>query len=281
MKFSVVALAAMVPFTTAHYFFDTISINGVSTKSFQYVRSNTRPNKYNPTKWSNIRDDMTPDMADIRCNKGSFSFASKTGTLEVKAGSKVSFKVNTNIQHPGPAFVYMSKAPSTAKTYQGDGDWFKVYETGVCNKGGDFTKGAWCTYGKSTVEFTVPKDTPNGEYLMRVEHIGVHGAHVGQAEFYQSCAQVKITGGGNGKPGPMVKFPGAYKKTDPSFNFSIYNGYKAYPMPGPAVWTGGNAKRSVNETETEEADLVAPVDIVDEVADSQSESVRRSRIFRE
>jgi hypothetical protein len=63
-----------------------------------------------------------------------------------------------------------------------------------------------------------------------------------------SCAQVKITGGGNGTPGPMVKFPGAYKKTDPSFNFSIYGGIKPYPMPGPAVWVGGSSAGSGNST---------------------------------
>jgi hypothetical protein len=46
----------------------------------------------------------------------------------------------------------------------------------------------------------------------------------------------------------MVKFPGAYKKTDPSFNFSIYGGIKPYPMPGPAVWVGGNSASSGNST---------------------------------
>ncbi|OLN83315.1 putative endo-beta-1,4-glucanase D 7 [Colletotrichum chlorophyti] len=287
MKFSAVALSAMVPFTAAHYFFDTIIVDGVSTKSFEYVRSNTRQAKYNPTKWANIRDDMTPDIADFRCNKGAFTFAGKTGTLDVKAGSKVAFKlgVGATMQHPGPAIVYMSKAPSTAKTYEGDGDWFKVFEESVCNKNGDFTKDAWCTWDKNTVEFTVPKDTPNGEYLIRVEHIGVHGAHVGQAEFYNSCAQVKITGGGNGTPGPMIKFPGGYKKTDPSFNFSIYGGYKAYPMPGPAVWTGGSSASSVNETETETAtEAAAPSTTTAAAADGadcKSKSVRRSRIFRE
>jgi hypothetical protein len=37
----------------------------------------------------------------------------------------------------------------------------------------------------------------------------------------------------------MVKFPGAYKATDPYANFSIYNGKKDFPMPGPKVWAGG------------------------------------------
>lgn len=62
-----------------------------------------------------------------------------------------------------------------------------------------------------------------------------------------SCAQVKVVGGGNGNPGPTVKFPGAYKKDDPSFNFSIYGGYKEYPMPGPEVWSGASGSKSFSK----------------------------------
>lgn len=50
--------------------------------------------------------------------------------------------------------------------------------------------------------------------------------------------QIKVVNGGNGKPGPMVKFPGAYKSSDPYATFSIWGGYKNFPMPGPAVWSG-------------------------------------------
>jgi hypothetical protein len=39
----------------------------------------------------------------------------------------------------------------------------------------------------------------------------------------------------------MVKFPGAYKQTDPEVNFSLWSGYKPYTMPGPAIWTGGSS----------------------------------------
>ena len=54
--------------------------------------------------------------------------------------------------------------------------------------------------------------------------------------------QVKVTGGGDGVPGPLVKFPGAYKNTDAYAKFSIYSGHKAFPFPGPAVWSGsGNS----------------------------------------
>lgn len=51
--------------------------------------------------------------------------------------------------------------------------------------------------------------------------------------------QVKVTNGGSGNPGPMTQFPGAYSDTDEYANFSIYNGIKDFPFPGPEVWSSG------------------------------------------
>ncbi|KNG52447.1 putative endoglucanase [Stemphylium lycopersici] len=243
MKLSLLAGAAIAQLASAHYFFDVLVVDGQESKPLEYIRENTRGAKYNPTKWKNTRDDMTPDMDDFRCNKGSFESAGRTGTAEVKAGAKMAMKlgVGATMKHPGPAFVYMSKAPGAANEYQGDGEWFKIFEEAVCDPSADFLGTAWCTWDKDRIEFTVPEGTPDGEYLIRSEHVGIHGAHGGEAEFYYACAQVKVTGGGNGTPGPTVQFPGAYKKDDPSWNFSIWNGYKDYPMPAPAVWDGSSS----------------------------------------
>lgn len=188
MKLSLFSAVALSQLASAHYFFDTLVIDGKETRPNQYVRENTRPAKYNPTKWENIRDDMTPDLPDFRCNKGAFTSAGRTQTAEIKAGSKLAMKlaVGAHFQHPGPANVYMSKAPDSAQKYEGDGEWFKIYETGICDKTKALTSDAWCTWDKDRVEFTIPKDVPAGEYLVRAEHIGVHGNHVGQAEFYYS-----------------------------------------------------------------------------------------------
>jgi hypothetical protein len=177
MKLSLLVTAAIAPLVSAHYFFDTLIIDGVETTPNQYVRSNTRSAKYNPTKWKNTRDDMTPDMLDFRCNKGSFTFAAQTETAEVQAGSKLAMKlgVGATMQHPGPGLVYVSKVPegSAANEYGGDGDWFKIHEEGICDTGKDIKTDAWCTWDKDRIEFTVPADLPDGEYLIRSEHIGM------------------------------------------------------------------------------------------------------------
>lgn len=174
MKLSLLAAAAIAPLASAHYFFDTLVIDGQESTPNQYVRSNTRPEKYNPTKWKETRDDMTPDMPDFRCNKGAFTFAGETETAEVQAGSKLAMKlgVGATMQHPGPGLVYMSKAPDAANQYEGDGDWFKIHEEGICDTSKDITTDAWCTYDKDRIEFTIPSDVPDGEYLIRPEHIG-------------------------------------------------------------------------------------------------------------
>lgn len=244
MKFTVMSAAAALASTAAaHYTFDVLTVDGVSSRPNEFIRSNTRQEKYNPTKWVNPLDDMTPDSLDFRCNKGSFTFAGQTKTAEVKPGSKLSVHLayGARMQHPGPATVYMSKAPTTAQAYEGDGDWFKISQDGICNQQGDFLKDAWCTWDKDTIDFTIPEGTPDGEYLIRPEHIGLHGAHGGQAEFYYACVQVKVSGGGNGTPGPMIKFPGGYQSTDKSFATNLWGGPFDYKLPGPALWTGGSS----------------------------------------
>ncbi|KAK3291260.1 glycosyl hydrolase family 61-domain-containing protein [Chaetomium fimeti] len=248
MKFTALAVGAIAAQgVSAHYWFDTNILNGAAQTPYKYVRESSRQTKYNPIKFSSnpasdIRDGSTIDGPDARCNQGAFASAGRTDVLTVSAGDEIRLRLaaGSDFQHPGPGLVYLSRAPGdNVKAYDGSGDWFKIYEDAVCNQGADFTNSAWCGYGQNTLAAKVPKDTPNGEYLARFEHIGVHRSHVNQPEHYISCMQIKVVNGGSGSPGPTVKFPGAYKSSDPYANFSIYNGFKPFTIPGPAVWSGG------------------------------------------
>ncbi|KIJ60167.1 lytic polysaccharide monooxygenase [Hydnomerulius pinastri MD-312] len=61
----------------------------------------------------------------------------------------------------------------------------------------------------------------------------------GGAQFYISCAQVNVQGGGSGTPGPLVAIPGVYTGNEPGILINIYNPIPAnYTQPGPAVWSG-------------------------------------------
>jgi hypothetical protein len=90
------------------------------------------------------------------------------------------------------------------------------------------------------VSVTIPRCLQDGDYLLRAEHIALHSAgSAGGAQFYISCAQIKVSGGtGSWSPRNRVAFPGAYRATDPGIMINIY-----YPVPtsytpaGPPVDT--------------------------------------------
>jgi hypothetical protein len=89
----------------------------------------------------------------------------------------------------------------------------------------------------TTINATIPRSLPAGDYLLRGEHIAVH--KMKQPQFYIACAQLRVTGGGSGHPAPLVSFPGAYKKQDPGVDFNMYaSPVVAYQIPGPRVWKG-------------------------------------------
>lgn len=71
------------------------------------------------------------------------------------------------------------------------------------------------------MNFTIPKTTPPGKYLMRVEHLYPR-ADYNSSQFFISCTHLDIKGPGGGTPGPMVKFPGAYDNWDPGVTFSSF-----------------------------------------------------------
>lgn len=89
--------------------------------------------------------------------------------------------------------------------------------------------------GLKTPSVTIPKCIPDGDYLFRIEHIGLHVAQSkGGAQFYISCGQITVSGGGNATPGPTVAFPGAYSATDPGILINInYPVPTSYTNPGP------------------------------------------------
>ncbi|KAF4999891.1 hypothetical protein FGRMN_2129 [Fusarium graminum] len=243
---TVLALAAALPTAFAHYNFDALIVNGEVTKPYEYVRKTTNNN-------SPVTDVTSKD---IICNAGGLDkdIRAATKTHKVSPGDEVGFTVASEMGHPGPLSVYMSKAPdgTEASEYLGDGDWFKVYEMTWKTIGSEGV--TWANYlngqsgGLTNFTFTLPKDTPKGTYLMRAEHVGLHGAgEKNGAQFYIGCAQITVDGTGAGKPSPVVSLPGAFKATDPSLLLSIYYPpVTKYTAPGPKVWPSGCTDHTPN-----------------------------------
>ncbi|KZV96507.1 glycoside hydrolase family 61 protein [Exidia glandulosa HHB12029] len=221
MLFSSLALAlSAISGAVAHYTFPAIN----NQPAWQFVRKTNNFNTRNPV--TDVKS------ADFRC------YTSETGatasTLTVAAGSTLT----GTIYHPGVLNVYMAKV-ANASTADGSGNvWFKVYQISAVTDGGKSI--SWPSNNLASVSFKLPSALPTGQYLVRIEHIALHAASTyGGAQFYLSCAQINVTGGGSGTPGPLVAIPGVYTGNEPGILINInYPIPATYTQPGPAVWSG-------------------------------------------
>ncbi|RYP31456.1 hypothetical protein DL767_005747 [Monosporascus sp. MG133] len=206
----------------------------------------TFPNLAGEPAWSSVRQTANfqsngpvtdVNSQAIRCYERSPGTAAPS-TTAVRAGGQITFVAAPSIYHPGPLSAYMAKAPGKAADFDGSGPvWFKVYQDMPTLANGQYQ---WPSDTKSQLTFTIPQCIENGEYLFRIEHVGLHSASsVNGAQFYISCAQVSVSGGsGSKKPSNLVSFPGAYSPNHPGLLINIYNnGGKQYQPAGPSVFT--------------------------------------------
>ncbi|KAF8155734.1 glycoside hydrolase family 61 protein [Crassisporium funariophilum] len=228
-KKTMVAVLSLATFVSSHYTFPSLIINGAVTPAWTNVRKTNNFNTQAPVT------DVT--SADFRC------YTSATGasatTVNVAAGSQIGMQSNGAVYHPGVINVYMAKAPSDVTKWDGSGNvWFKVYEVPAITNGG--TSISFPAQNVAGVTFTIPRSLPNGQYLVRMEAIALHSASAFQgAQFYISCGQINVTGGGSGNPGPLVSIPGVYTGREPGIMLNIYYPVPTnYVQPGPAVWKG-------------------------------------------
>ncbi|CAF3467633.1 hypothetical protein SNK03_013503 [Fusarium graminearum] len=240
------ALLGLASAVSAHYTFDKLTLSGQQEGTDnQYIRKHQ--NGYMPTKFKGIPDgSISPNDKDFTCNKGS---TASPDVFKVKAGDEIGLKQafgGTGMQHPGPIQVYAAKVDDATKADPSNLDWYKIHQALVCKAGTpEQLRGpSWCSWDEDSVHFKIPSTLPDGQYLVRGEHIALHGAHGGEAEFYYACAQLEISGNSASSiPGTSVKIPGVYKQDDPAVNFSLWGSSTAYDViPGPDVIPGGTIR---------------------------------------
>ncbi|GJJ15136.1 hypothetical protein Clacol_009411 [Clathrus columnatus] len=216
-KLASFALAAAT-LVASHYTFPDFIMSGEVTSDWEYVRETA--NHYSNAPVTDVTSD------EFRCYELDLvNTAGETSIATVTAGETVGFQANGPIYHPGYLDVYMSAASPAANSEEaGTGQtWFKVWQDAPV-----FTDGQ-LVFPSQTMDqftFTIPKSLPSGEYLIRGEQIALHVAETfGGAQFYIGCAQVTVTGGGSGKPGPLVSIPGVYTGYEPGIliNMLAYN----------------------------------------------------------
>ena len=146
------------------------------------------------------------------------------------------------IYHLGPGQMFLSKLPEGLESlneYDAKGDFFKI------GYAGPISNNTWALNDHLAMNVTIPKTTPPGKYVMRIEQWLPHGEK-GQSQWFVNCAHVEIVGAGGGTPGPFVRFPGAYSEEEQAVWFrnedpekeGYFRSALEYVMPEPDVWTG-------------------------------------------
>ncbi|PIL22355.1 hypothetical protein GSI_15043 [Ganoderma sinense ZZ0214-1] len=135
----------------------------------------------------------------------------------------------------GPVLAYLAAVPDATQTDVSGLEWFKIFEEGL-NPSTHQWGSDLLFINAGYVNITIPSCLKAGQYLLRVEDISLADAtSYPGAQFYMSCAQIEVTGGGDAAP-ETVSFPGAYTSTSPGITANIYSD-TTYSPPGPAVFT--------------------------------------------
>ncbi|KAI0004376.1 glycoside hydrolase family 61 protein [Xylariaceae sp. FL0662B] len=242
MKFSLVTLAAFAVSAEAHCIFQEVSVNGQKQGSLVGLRA---PSDNNPVY------DVTSQ--DIICQKQG---TTSDKVIDVQPGDELGAYFGHVIggaqfandpdnpiakSHKGPVTVWLAKVDNAATASKTGLEWFKIWEDTF-----DTSSKQWgvdqMIANQGWVKFDMPQCIAPGDYLMRVEILALHSAKNNmQAQFYMSCAQLKVGGSGTFSPSQTFSFPGAYKQNDPSILINIYgamgqpdNNGQAYSAPGNA-----------------------------------------------
>jgi len=241
------AFAFLITLISAHGYVDNLTIAGTFYEGYQPYTDpyyNPIPNRIvRPISGNGPILDLT--LIDLQC--GGYTaggvIGSKPANLTagpVTAGSTVSLQWTLwPTSHCGPVITYMAKCPAAGcESYLPGTDavWFKIAEAGRVGTSDVWGDTPLMTAGNAYT-YTIPSCIAAGSYIVRHEIIALHSA--GQypgVQFYPSCHQIQVTGGGSTAPSGLVSIPGVYKSTDPGITYDMYTA-QTYTIPGPSVFT--------------------------------------------
>ncbi|KAF8992468.1 glycosyl hydrolase family 61-domain-containing protein [Cyathus striatus] len=152
--------------------------------------------------------DRTEAEEDLSKMKKEMIEHRSNGHRERQRGRAIGFNLDIEgMYHEGPVAIYLGKAPVGVRMWDGSGvSWYKIAEWGPAS----YDPLTFSSLGMSTFVTTIPKDTPSGEYLVRIEQAALH--LTGSPEFFVSCAEVNIENGGHGNPA-MVSIQDIFHRT--------------------------------------------------------------------
>ncbi|KAI0406777.1 glycoside hydrolase [Xylaria palmicola] len=225
---------------------------------------------YNDPTWPIDRPES------VRCGRDHMIHAPSTEVLKVGAGDTITFAhhlwdpvdwrsaqfvdcpqgrgtcddegYTMSLYHDGPVVAHLSKVPEgqDVQTYDGSGEWVKIYSLGVRTRGeGDFSGTPWIWAPRNDgklppkFQFAVPPQTPAGQYRAVMKDNNTL-----YTQMYPSCAQIQIESDvvGNMLPKGIripedmsPNSPGMMATEDMRYGRAIDEGYI---YPGGLLWDG-------------------------------------------
>ncbi|KAI0743568.1 glycosyl hydrolase family 61-domain-containing protein [Daedaleopsis nitida] len=256
-KLSLAALAAalVAPSANAHGFVHSLEVGG---KNYSGWLPFTDPYE-SPVPSRIVRkipgDGPVMDVtsSDIACNQGGNPGVSAIASAA--AGSTITFDWNSwPSDHMGPIDNYMASCDGDcSKLDASKAKWFKVQASG-------YSDGKWAATklieNGAKWDVTIPAELAAGEYLIRHQIVALHSA--GEPQFYPSCAQLKVTGGGGKTPSgsDLVSIPGVYNSVQWPDIWS--DSFKSFTIPGPAVAFSGSSSGSEPSSGSENTESSVP-----------------------
>ncbi|KAI0169270.1 glycoside hydrolase family 61 protein [Hypoxylon sp. FL1284] len=240
MKFTLLAAAAFAVSAEAHCIFQEVSVNGAKQGSLVGLRA---PYDNNPVYDVTSQDIICQKQGSTSDKVISVNPGDEMGAYfgHVIGGAQIPNDPDNPIakSHKGPVTAWLAKVDNAASSSKTGLKWFKIWEDTF-----DTSSKVWgvdnMISNQGWVKFDLPQCIAPGDYLMRVEVLALHSAsRPNGAQFYMSCAQLKVGGSGSYSPSQTVSFPGVYEKSDTSIVTNIYgltgqpdNGGKQYNAPG-------------------------------------------------
>ncbi|KAH7309872.1 glycoside hydrolase, partial [Stachybotrys elegans] len=237
------ALAAAPALVAAHGHVTSITINGETFPGFE--PGNPSPNSvgWATTVQDNgfvLADSLT--SPDIACHRGATNAAN---SATVAAGDSISITWDTWPQsHVGPIIDYMASCNGDCSTVDKTSlEFFKINEGGLLD--GSSAPGRWVTdeliENGLTWTTTIPASLAPGSYVLRHEIVALHeGNRENGAQLYPQCINLEVTGSGSDVPAGVVA-TSLYTASDAGILFNVYQANSDYPIPGPALASGGGS----------------------------------------
>ncbi|KAK4225417.1 glycoside hydrolase family 61 protein [Podospora fimiseda] len=196
-------------------------------------------------QWRTIDPIFDAESKFMACNDPGVSVGK--GYIDVEAGEEITAVYYYWLHPVGPMTVWLAFCEEDCTTLDVNKvGWFKIWEAGLLE--GNLAEGMW--YQKQFQRWDgspglwpvrIPKSLKEGLYLIRHEILSIHVED--KPQFYMECASLNVTTGGKGMPGKewLKRFPGVYKRDDPSIKINIYTEEAMrttnYTIPGGPVWT--------------------------------------------